>query len=221
MRGNEVKEILKKFVYRYTKFGKPVFPYNLEPQQLSEIIKSIVDLSRTKDNLVLFEIGVARGMTTRFIAEHISLNNLDVEYYCIDTFSSFTTHDLNYETSHRGKSLSELSGFSYNDFSTWKRNLSEFAFINAIQCDVSTFDFNSVENKIDFVLLDVDLYLPTINALRSMKDYLSNGAIILVDDVANNNRWDGAYEAFFEFIEEEKLNFEIIGNKCGKIIWNK
>jgi len=216
---NQMNEFLKKLAYRYTNLGTPSYAYNLEPLQLAEIISSIVSLSGKKDHLVLLEIGVARGMTTRFISEHISLNRLEVEYYCLDTFSSFTQEDLEFEEAHRGKSLSELRGFSYNDFSTWKRNFSKFPFINAIQCDVGNFDFGCIPNGIDFVLLDVDLYLPTIKALRNMKEFLNDEAVILVDDVKDNNRWDGAYEAFFEFVKEEKLHYEIIGNKCGKITW--
>ena len=116
--------------------------------------------------------------------------------------------------------LSELSGFAYNDFEVWKRNFSKFEFINAIQCDAGKFDFQKIEGGVDFVFLDVDLYQPTINSLRNMKNYLNKGAILLVDDVADNNRWDGAFEAFFEFVKEEDVKYELIGNKCGKIIWN-
>lgn len=214
------KEFSKKMAFRYTKFGAPRYEYNIEPIQLSEIISSITSLEKRKDNLNLLEIGVARGMTTRFIAQHITKSRLNANFYCLDTFSSFTTEDLNFEKEHRGKSLNDLYGFAYNDFEVWKRNFSGFEFITAIQCDASKFDFETIDGGIDFVFLDVDLYRPTIKSLRNMKNHLNKGSIILVDDVADNNRWDGAYQAFFEFVEEEKVQYELIGNKCGKIIWN-
>lgn len=216
-----MKEFLKKIAFRYTSFGAPKYEYNIEPEQLAEIISSIVHLGKNNKNLNLFEIGVARGMTTRFIAEHVARNRLNAKFYCLDTFSSFTTDDLNFETAHRGKSLSELNGFAYNDFEVWKRNFSKYKFIHAIQCDASKFDFQMIEGGIDFVFLDVDLYQPTINSLRNMKNYLNKGAILLVDDVADNNKWDGAFEAFFKFVEEEDIKYELIGNKCGKITWNE
>lgn len=215
-----MKEFLKNIAFRYTKLGAPKYEYNVEPEQLAEIISSIVHLGKKKNNLNLLEIGVARGMTTRFIAEHVQRNNLTTKFYCLDTFSSFTTDDLNFETTHREKNLNELRGFGYNDFEVWKQNFSKFEFANAIQCDAGKFNFHKIEGGIDFVFLDVDLYQPTINSLRNMKNHLNNDAIILVDDVADNNSWDGAFEAFFEFVREENVKYEIIGNKCGKIVWN-
>ncbi|MBO9477710.1 class I SAM-dependent methyltransferase [Shimia sp. R11_0] len=214
-----IKEFIKKLAFRHTNFGAPKYSYNIEPEQLAEIISSIVALSKRGHPLNLLEIGVARGMTTRFIAEHIEKNRLDVAFYCLDTFSSFTAEDVDYEIQNRGKSRGELAGFSYNDFETWKRNFSEYDFVKAIQCDVADFDFAEIEGGIDFVFLDVDLYQPTLKALRNMRGYLNAGAIILVDDVADNNSWDGAFEAFFEFVKEEGIDYEVVGNRCGKIIW--
>ena len=93
-----MKELLKKIAFRHTAMGTPKYEYNVEPEQLAEIISSIVHLGGKKNNLNLFEIGVARGMTTRFIAEHVMTNKLNAKFYCLDTFSSFTTDDLNFET---------------------------------------------------------------------------------------------------------------------------
>ena len=216
-----LKEYIKKLVFRHTKLGVPRYSYNVEPEQLAEIISGIVSLSKNREKLNLLEIGVARGMTTRFIAEHIVRNKLAANFYCLDTFSSFTKSDLDHEIQQRGKDPSELNGFAYNDFQIWKRNFSEFEFIKAIKCDVGQFDFSNVVGGIDLVFLDVDLYLPTLKALRNMKNFLNDGAIVLVDDVADNNRWDGAFEAFFEFVSETGLDYQLVGNKCGKIIWDK
>lgn len=214
-----MKEFLKTIAFRYTKFGAPRYSYNVEPAQLAEIVTSLNTLGKLRDKLNIFEIGLARGMTTRFIVEHVRKSGLSVNFYCLDTFSSFTEADLEYETKHRGKTLGELAGFKYNDYETWKSNFAEFDFVNAIQCDASTFDFSKVEGGVDFMFLDVDLYQPTLKVLRNVKDFLNDGAIILVDDVQDGNSWDGAYQAFFEYIKEEGLEGEVIGNKCGKIVW--
>ena len=85
---NILKEYIKKFIFRHTNFAKPTYAYNVEPVQLTELIKSIDALASVKKNTII-EIGVARGMTTRFLAEHISLKNYNLDYFCIDTFSSF------------------------------------------------------------------------------------------------------------------------------------
>ena len=46
-----------------------------------------------------------------------------------------------------------------------------------------------------------------------MRNYLNDRAIVLVDDIIDNNRWDGAFEAFFEFV---KISIFNIWNRCSK-----
>ena len=41
--------------------------------------------------------------------------------------------------------------------------------------------------------------------------------ILLVDDVADNNSWDGANQAFKEFIKKNSFNYKLVGKKCGVI----
>ena len=210
----EIKEITKKFLFRYTKLGSPTYSYNLEPLQLAEIIHSLDKVKDLEGSLC--EIGVARGMTTRFICEHIKeLKNVP-KFYCIDTFDSFVKDDINYEVEHRNKKRSELSGFSYNNFESWKRNFKNFSFVKAIQEDVKNFNFERIK-PIKFALLDVDLYLPTLSALKKLKKNMTKGGIIIVDDVNKNNSWDGANQAFYEFVKENSINFKLVGKKCGVI----
>ena len=217
----KLREFFKKIVFQYTKFGAPSYEYNIEPAQLCEIISSIDKVCSEGREAQIFEIGVAKGQTTRFIAEHIKKSNLKVNFYCLDTFASFTEKDLNFEVEQRGKNKRDLYGFAYNDFQIWARNFSSFKFVKPIKIDVSEFDFSKIFGGVDFIFLDCDLYLPTLNVLQNCKQYLNDGAIVIVDDVKNNNRWDGAYQAFFEFVKDENLKYEMIGNKCGKLTWKK
>ena len=211
-----IKELFKKLVFRYTKFGRPYYPYNVEPIQLSIIINEIEKL---KDlNGCICEIGVARGMTTRFIAEHIRNQNIDEKnmVFAIDTFNSFIESDLSFEVDKRGKSLKDLKGFEYNSFDVWKNNFSEFNFVKAIQADCSDFEYQSV-SPIKVCFIDVDLYLPTKKALVKIYEATINGGVIIVDDVMDNSTYDGAYQAYIEFCDEYNLQANIIGNKCGLI----
>jgi len=214
-----VKELIKKIVFRYSKFGAPKYSYNIEPIQLASIIFAIDKLKKNKKNIKIFEIGVARGMTSRFICEHVKREEINCDFYCLDTFSSFEEEDIKYEIENRGKSRQELIGFSYNDFEVWKKNFSEFNFVIPIQIDASKFNFSEI-GKVDFVFLDVDLYRPTISVLENVLPYVSDDAIIMVDNVEDNNEWDGAYEAFMEFVNKHNLPYKMIGKKCGVIEFN-
>ena len=211
----KLTELIKRLIFRHTNFAKPSYKYNVEPAQLSELIKSIDRLAMGRKNTIV-EIGVARGMTTRFLAEHISLNNYNVDYFCLDTFSSFIDKDINYEVEKRNKNKKDLLAFKYNDYSKWKKNFQEYKFIKPIKCDCSTFDFSSIA-PINLCFLDVDLYKPTINTLNNIWDFMAEDSVIIIDDVKENNEWDGAFQAFMEFVNEKKLNYYLVGTKCGVI----
>ena len=211
----KLTELIKRLIFRHTNFSKPSYKYNVEPAQLSELIKSIDRLATGRKNTIV-EIGVARGMTTRFLAEHISLNNYNVDYFCLDTFSSFIDKDINYEVEKRNKNKKDLLAFEYNDYLKWKKNFQEYKFIKPIKCDCSTFDFSSIA-PINLCFLDVDLYKPTINTLNNIWDFMAEDSVIIIDDVKENNEWDGAFQAFMEFVNEKKLNYYLVGTKCGVI----
>ena len=80
---------------------------------------------------------------------------------------------------------------------------------------------NLLQRMIYFLLTPRNTVYRNLNVLKNCKEFLNDGAIVLVDDVKDNNHWDGSYEAFFEFVREQNLKYEIIGSKCGKFIWNK
>ena len=211
-----LKELAKSFAFKYTKFGAPNYSYNVEPIQLMTLVKEFERLKLTEGNIV--EIGVARGMTTRFMCEHIYKQKFDksLHYYAIDTYESFTKNDLRYEVEVRGKSFVELQGFAYNNFEIWSQNFSHFKFVKPIKADCSHFDYSMI-SPIKLSFLDVDLYLPTIQALFKIYDATIHDGVILVDDVEDNSRYDGAYQAYMEFCNQKNIKPLIIGNKCGVI----
>jgi hypothetical protein len=214
-----LKEIIKTIVFRYTRLGKPKYIFNVEPIQLATFINEIERLKESDG--CICEIGVARGVTTRFIAQHIKDQKIEKtnQFFAIDTFSSFMKKDLAYEVEERGKKLNELKGFSYNSFEVWKRNFSKFNFVNAIQADCSKFDFSLI-SPIKVSFLDVDLYLPTKKALSKIYDATIEGGVIIVDDVKDGVTYDGAYQAYTEFCTENNIQPKFIGSKCG-IIYKK
>src|SRR5664280_336385 len=126
---NKIKELIKKLIFRYTQIGRPNYPYGIEPIQMATIINEIERLKEIQGNIV--EIGVARGMTTRLICEHLINQKIQNKQtlFALDTFSSFTEKDLQFEIEKRGKTRKELSGFAYNDYEIWKKNFSGFPFV--------------------------------------------------------------------------------------------
>lgn len=210
-------DYLKIIAFRHTKFGKPWYPFpTVDPIELATLILEIDRLKHTAGSIA--EIGVARGMTTRFMCEHLTRSGCtNQQIFAIDTFQSFLDSDVAYEVAHRGKKKSDFDGeFSYNDFEVWKNNFSEFPFVKAIQDDCAVFDYATIA-PIKLAFLDVDLYMPIKRALPRIYEHLCDGSIIMVDDVLNNFRYDGAYQAYMEFCNDRNMVPEILGNKCGVI----
>ena len=211
-----LREAAKGLAFKYTKLGVPRYSYMAEPVQLAKLVEEIERLKSVKGNIV--EIGVARGMTTRFLCEHIRNQGLEdsLTYYAIDTFASFTEEDLEYEVSKRGKPMFGLRAFEYNDFDIWKKNFQEFSFVKAIKSDCSIVDYDAI-SPIKISFLDVDLYLPTQKTLPKLYAATVKGGVILVDDVKDNSIYDGAYQAYVEFCKDLGVDPIFLGNKCGVI----
>lgn len=214
---NSIKEFAKGLVFKHTSLAAPTYRYNIEPIQLAYLVTEIERLKATFGHVV--EIGVARGLTTRFLAQHIKnqkLNVNGVKLYAIDTFDSFTAEDLDFEVKSRGKVFEDLVAFGYNDFDVWKKNFTGFDFVIPMKADCATVDYSKL-GPIAVAFLDVDLYLPTKQTLPKLFDALVPGGVILIDDVKNNNVYDGAYQAYTEFCAERSIQPEVIGTKCGVV----
>ncbi len=214
-----IREFLKKVAFRYTNLGAPYYPYNIQPIQLSFLVSELDRLSNIEGNVL--EIGVARGMTTFFLCRHILTQNLEssFKYIAVDTFESFTNEDINYEVRERNKKKTDLTGFEYNNFEKWKKNMKEFKFLSAVKGDCSKVEYQDF-SPIKLSFIDVDLYLPTLNAIKKIYELTIKGGVIVVDDVMDNQAYDGAYSAYMDFCDSKNIEPKVIGDKCGIIYKN-
>ena len=158
---------LKLFLYQNTGFFGPKYPYMLNPNQLSLLIEEINKLKNSECSVI--EIGVFRGMTTRFLAEHINtLTRHNITYWAIDTFNSFNEDDIKFEEEERGKDSSLMkNSFLINDFQAFKRNFQKFPFVRTVQADCTELDYSKMI-PIKLVLIDVDLYRPVKTTLEKI-----------------------------------------------------
>lgn len=207
---------IKLLVYRCFNIRSPKYPYMVEPSQLALLVNELDKLKDGESSVI--EIGTFRGMTTRFLCEHITCQNLNnISYWAIDTFNSFEREDVDFEVIERGKKRSLISSaFKVNDFDIFKKNFKDYPFLTAIKENCTEVNFEAMK-PIKLVFLDVDLYLPTLKVLREVFRLLEEDGVIIVDDVMENNTWDGAHQAYMEFCKELNIIPEIIGNKSGII----
>jgi|UniRef100_A0A6C0BGZ5 hypothetical protein len=68
--------------------------------------------------------------------------------------------------------------------------------------------------KVSFIHIDADLYSSTKYIFDVLKDYIDSDCIIVFDELVNYPGFDGdkgELKAFYEFITENKVNYEWIG----------
>ena len=68
--------------------------------------------------------------------------------------------------------------------------------------------------KVSFIHMDADLYSSTKCIFNNLKDYIDKDCIIVFDELVNYPGFDGntgELKAFYEFITENKVDYEWIG----------
>lgn len=217
------RELTKRIAYRSRLLGwlaRPAYEYNLHPGELALLVDAI---DRTRDlGGVILEVGVARGLTTIFLREHMRCSGDTRRYICVDTFNGFTPADVAFEREERHREGPEygirgaLGAFSYNDVRVFRRNL------NGYQVDILKKDCGSLTlgeiGPVAVALLDVDLYKPTKRAIGTIYDALIPGGLLMVDDVPERcgvSPYDGAHAAYHEFCAERGIAPRLVAHKAG------
>ncbi len=190
------------------------YGYNFSPGQLTFLVQCLDETRNVPGNVL--EIGCSTGQTACFLSQHLRSLQTEKNYYCIDTFSGFTRNDVAFETDSRGKRGEDYSGFRLNSLKWFEYTLEVNGCTNVypIRADVNDYQF---AEPVSFCLLDVDLYRPTLHALKSLWPHLSAGGIVVVDDCTRNNKFDGAYEAYMEFTADHGIEPNITLGKLGII----
>jgi hypothetical protein len=202
-------------VYNKTFFG--VYPFCFEPKQLIVLTECVKAVANVPGCFV--EGGCLYGATCVFLNKFADEEGINPRpYYAIDTFAGFPYDDAKYEVTKRGKSTALFEVFRENKkawFDTTMK-LHHVKRVKSVQSDITRFDFGAIA-PIAFCLLDVDLYTCTKDVLPKIYAAMSPGGIIVVDDCKPKGFYDGAAEAYEEFVKERGLPSEIVETKLGII----
>jgi len=151
-----------------------------------------------KPGTLWLEFGVASGRTINYI-------------------SSFTTDKVYGFDSFEGLPEKWRDGFEKGAFNM-DGNMPQ---VNAnVELIKGWFDatlpafIKSQNKKVSFLHLDADLYSSTKFILNLLKDYIDEECIVVFDELVNYPGFDletGELKAFYEFITENKVDYEWIG----------
>jgi hypothetical protein len=199
--------------------ARPRYPYIVQPSLLAWLCQAIEETRKTSNGCIV-EVGVARGMTTVFLLEHMRVQSDTRPYICVDTFAGFIPSHIEFEVSRRGKATpSHYGGWAYNDQGVFESNLRKCGYLNwrTLKADAAEFDWSTLP-PIDVMFIDLDIYVPTKAVLERAWPYFSASARILVDDCRHSHVYDGAGEAYREFCRERGIQVITVGTNGGAII---
>ena len=194
----------------------PKYPYKLDPGELGAML-SFIDATRGS-GAAIAEVGVAQGDTSVFLLEHLRTTQDERTLHLFDTFAGFTEASIDHEVNVRGKSRLDVDKFRYGDETRFNTNLHRLGYdrFRTIKGDASAFDWASLA-PIGAILLDIDLYQPTLDILHAIYPHLTPGGGIVLDDCLADTPWDGSLQAYEEFTGAHGLPFERVGHK-GAVI---
>lgn len=198
----------------------PRYVYNFDAVQLCFLCECLERTREVKGCVV--EVGVAGGETTLFLNNYMDAAGIDKNYAAVDTFAGFVSNDIALEVTERGKRRADydgIDGFRVNKKAWYDATMrmNGVTRVRSIQADVNDFDIKSLD-EISFCLLDVDLYRPVKKALGDVYETLSAGGMIVVDDCSRADaRWDGALQAYQEFMGALGRPERIVHGKLGVV----
>ena len=210
-------ELTARFPSHLNRIWMAHYLYMFTPAQLCFLVHCLDETKHLQGPVV--EVGCARGQTTLYLNLHLASLESPKPYICIDTFQGFTETDIRYEIDVRKKDPTfTWGGFSYNSKRWFDRSmqLNGIGHVRSVQADVNKFDFGCIEN-ISFCLLDVDLYLPIASCLEKLPAKMAPGGIMVIDDCWTSPVFDGALQAYSEFIAKHECRTEIVCGRLGVI----
>jgi len=213
-----VARLVRNVAYLSPLLRRHVFPkysYSFSPPQLCFLCQCLDDTSRTEGGIA--EVGCHTGQTTVFLNKYMDARGIGKAYFAVDTFSGTAAQDVDFEVAFRGKTRGLVTGFTVNKKKWFDITMKDngIARVRSIEADVNEYDLKSL-GPLSFILLDVDLYRPTKKALPELFQVLSPGGIMVVDDCDPTDiHWDGADQAYREFMKEMSLPLQIVHGSLG------
>ena len=162
----------------------------------------IIELINLTKNIKgdIIEFGTWNGNTGILISKYLKLQNSKKKVYLFDHFKGlihFSNKDVETDKIYKGNKdrIIKLKNFF---------GLNNLRIIDDNALNLTTKYFR--RHNFCLVICDMDLYLPTIKALNSIKNSLSKNGLIVFDE-ANFDEWIGEKKALNEFYKRNKNTF--------------
>ena len=169
-----------------------------------KIFELIYQIKNVKGDII--ELGIHRGNTSLLIKKILNIYKIKKKLFLLDHFKGLI---------HYTKKDPKASKKFENKFKSPKKLIEDFLKffdfknVSFIDQDATKLNNKSFENK-KFCLayFDMDLYEPTLNALKAIDKSIVKGGIIVFDE-GNKKIWAGEKKAIKDFLKANK-NYKYI-----------
>ncbi len=205
-----LNKILKSYI-RYPPYNKKIHNKLIstdDPIRYTTLALALNNLNKNNINGCIAEVGVYKGNTSKII------HNLSPErkMYLFDTYEGFPSKYLNKEDKR----------FQDTNVDILKKKI---GIIDNIVIKIGIFPETTkgLENeKFSFVMIDLDIYEPTMAALDFFYSRMNSGGYIFLHDYNNPKESDGAvYKAVNKFFKDKSEKIIEIPDKWGSIVIRK
>jgi hypothetical protein len=162
------------------------------------------------------ELGTGRGYIFAAVCEYLRTEKINKSVYLFDTFLPYKTSK---DTGEQKKGQKK-SGFYAENYDVVNKKFSEFDFVILVQgkCpEILDKIYGGNNRKISFLHVDLNFHEVELTSLKLLWPYLSDSAIILLDDYANPGR-EIQYEAHNHFFDEKSLKILTTATGQGIVI---
>ena len=182
---------------------------------LNLISKAQSENEKKGKKAAIAELGVYNGRTAKL------LNKIEIDrrLYLFDTFEGFNNKDLTIEkNSQYSSGKMEFQDANYKALRNYFSNKDNVIFIKGYF--PMSIEDKVINDKFIFVIIDFDLYKPTLDGLRYFWDKMLDGGIIMVHDF-DSLKFKGITDAVNQFSREQNVNFTCLPCAGGSAIFQK
>lgn len=182
-------------------------------RDFENLFQAIKQLPSLKGDYV--EIGTYMGDSAYAALSYMKNCGINKKAYFLDTYEGF-----NYDEAKKSEdSFWQITDHhSETSFDFVKQKLSEFENANVVKRNIIADEMPKEIKEIAVCNIDVDMYEATKAALYKVKDLMTRGGIIFVEDYGHTPCLIGAQAAVNEFIEENSSDFSYVYLRSAQIM---
>jgi len=164
------------------------------------------------------ECGVGKGLLAKTIVTYLNFNDLDKDFYLIDTFEGIPTHQA--KTKEEEDSMEWLNAhiFKGDYLQEIKETFSDYKKVRIIKGKVPEILKTIKTEKVSFISMDMNNAYAEIESIKYFWDKLVKYGVVLLDDYAYSHQYKEQKKSWDKFAKEKDIEILTLPTGQGLLI---